>query len=129
MNDKDLTKEDIVEKLGSLSVMELIALTKQLEEKWGVKAEPQIAPMMPFFAPGDVPALEQTEFDVILTSFPADKKMSVIKAVREITQIGIKEAKDLAEAVPKMIKEAISKSDADELKRKLEEAGAVVEIK
>lgn len=121
-----ITMEEIVEKLGSMTPMELVSLTKELEEKWGVKAVPQVVKQ------GDVPVQTentQTEFIVMLVSVPADKKMTVIKAVRELTLMGLKESKELVEAAPKSIKENASKDEAEAIKAKLTEAGAVVEVK
>lgn len=122
------TLEEVVDWLGNLSVMQIIGLTKELEQKWNVKAEPP--PVV--FQPGqqsNEPKVEQTEFTVTLASVPADKKMSVIKLVRELTLLGLKESKELVEAAPKMIKEGVSKEEAETLKAKLIEAGAVVEVK
>lgn len=122
------TLEEVVDWLGNLSVMQIIGLTKELEQKWDVKAEPPPA----VFQPGQQnhePKVEQTEFTVTLASVPADKKMSVIKLVRELTLLGLKESKELVEAAPKMIKEGVSKEEAETLKAKLVEAGAVVEVK
>lgn len=123
-----MEKEDVVRRLGNLTVLELIALTKELEQKWGVKAVPQVAPVPTVF-PTDVTAPVKDEFDVVLASVPADKKMAVIKVVREVSGLGLKESKELVEAAPKTLKEGVSKADADELNRKLTEAGAVVEVK
>ncbi len=118
----------IVDELSSLTVMEAAQLSKLLEEKWGVTAA-AAAPVM-VAAQGesaDKPE-EQTEFDLVLTSF-GEKKINVIKAVREVTSLGLKEAKELVESAPKTIKEAISKDEAASLKKKFEEQGATVEIK
>ncbi len=122
------TMEEIIDKLGSMSVMELIALTKELEEKWGVKAEPQVG-LTPTNLPVNEPASEQTEFTVVLVSFAADKKMAVVKAVRELTGLGLMESKQLVEGAPKSIKEACSKEDAENLKTQLTAAGGVIEVK
>ena len=122
------TKEEVVQALGNLSVLQMIALTKELEQKWGVKAEPQVVQLNNSPGRDDVTPTKD-EFNVILASVPADKKMSVIKVVRELTLLGLKESKELVEAAPKMIKEGVSKADADELVRKLTEAGAVMEVK
>lgn len=124
-----MEKEDVVKALGNLSVLQIIALTKELEQKWGVKAEPQFAPVTTFMPGHNDVTPEKDEFDVILASVSADKKMAVIKAVRELTQLGLKESKELVEAAPKKVKESVSKAEADELSRKLTEAGAVVEVK
>jgi large subunit ribosomal protein L7/L12 len=124
----DLAK--IVDDLSSLTVLEAAELSKMLEEKWGVSAA---APVAMAAAPGagGAPAEEveeKTEFDVILTE-AGDKKINVIKEVRAVTGLGLKEAKDLVEAAPKAVKEGISKDEAEALKKKLEEAGAKVELK
>lgn len=123
----NITSEDVVKALGNLSVMELIALTKDLEAKWGVKALPQVVQQT---APQEeVKTVAQTEFDVVFVSFAADKKMTLIKLVRELLGTGLLEAKTLVESLPKTIKEGISKEDAEALKAKLTDAGAVVELK
>ncbi len=127
----DVTKEQVVDFLSRLSVMDLAALTKELEDKWGVKAAPvavAAAGGVPAAAGGAAPAAEQTEFAVVLKEAGA-KKIEVIKAVRELTQLGLKEAKDLVDGAPKTVKEGVSKADAESFKKKLEEAGAKVEIK
>jgi large subunit ribosomal protein L7/L12 len=124
----DITREQVVEYLSSLSVMDIAALTKELEEKWGVSAAP-VAVAGPAAADGGAAAAEEkTEFDVELTDVGA-KKINVIKVIREITSLGLKEAKDLVEAAPKTIKEGVSKDEAEEIKKKLEEAGAKVTVK
>jgi large subunit ribosomal protein L7/L12 len=127
--------EKIAEDLSSLTVLEAAELSKMLEEKWGVQASAGGGMMM---MPGAMPAAaaesddaaaeEQTEFDVILTSF-GEKKINVIKEVRAITGLGLKEAKDLVEGAPKPVKEGTSKNEAEEIKKKLEEVGASVELK
>jgi len=119
--------DQIVEDLSSLTVMQAAELSKLLEEKWGVSAAAPVAAAAGPAAAGEV-AEEQTEFEVILAAF-GDKKINVIKEVRAITGLGLKEAKELVEAAPKSIKEGIKKEEAEELKKKLEEAGATVEIK
>jgi large subunit ribosomal protein L7/L12 len=128
MSDK-ITKDDVVKFIEGMTVLELSALVKELEEKFGVSAA---APMMAAVAaPGAAaaaPAEEKTEFDVILTGFGAEK-IQVIKVVRAITNLGLKEAKDLVEGVPKPIKEAVSKDEAADIKKKIEEVGGTVEIK
>ena len=121
--------EKIVEDLSNLTVIEAADLSKLLEEKWGVSAAAPVA--VAAAAPaagGEEAAAEQSEFDVILASF-GDKKINVIKEVRGLTGLGLKEAKELVEGAPKPIKEGVSKEEADEVKTKLEEAGATVEIK
>ena len=121
--------EKIVEELSSLTVMEAAELSKALEEKWGVSAAAAVAVAAPAAAGVAADAgAEQTEFDVILSAI-GEKKINVIKEVRSITGLGLKEAKDLVEAAPKPVKEGASKDEAEEIKKKLEEAGASVEIK
>ena len=117
----------IVEELSSLTVLEAAELSKMLEEKWGVSAA---APVAAAAAGGAVaePVEEKTEFDVVLTA-AGDKKINVIKEVRAITGLGLKEAKDLVEGAPKTVKEAASKTEAEDIKKKLEDAGAKVELK
>ena len=125
----DVTKEQVVDFLSKMSVLDLAGLTKELEDKWGVKAAPVAVAAAPgAAAAGAAPAAEQTEFTVTLTDAGANK-IGVIKAVREVTNLGLKEAKDLVDGAPKVVKEGISKADADTIKKKLEEAGAKVEIK
>ncbi|MHA1564352.1 MAG: 50S ribosomal protein L7/L12 [Alphaproteobacteria bacterium] len=119
--------EQLVDDLSSLSVIEASELSKLLEEKWGVSAA---APVMAaaVAADGGEEAEEQTEFDAVLVSF-GEKKINVIKEVRALTSLGLKEAKDLVESAPKAIKEAVTKEEAEAIKTKLEAAGATVEIK
>jgi len=125
----EITKEQVVDYLSDLSVMDVAALTKDLEEKWGVSAAPvAVAGAAVAADAGAGAAAEPTEFDVILTSFGA-KKIQVIKALREITSLGLKEAKELVESCPKAVKEGVAKDDAEDSKKKLEEAGAEVEVK
>ena len=122
-----VSKEDILETISNMSVMEVVDLISAMEEKFGVSAAAAVA-----VAAGPAAAAavveEQTEFNVVLASFGANK-VSVIKVVREITGLGLKEAKDLVEGAPSVVKDAVSKAEADSLKKKLEEAGASVEIK
>ena len=120
-----LSKDDILNAVAELTVMELVDLISAFEEKFGVSAAVGVA-AGPAVAAAVVE--EQTEFNVVLTSFGANK-VSVIKAVREVTGLGLKEAKDLVEGAPQVVKEGIAKADADALKKKLEEAGASAEIK
>ena len=126
----EITKEQVIDFLSSLSVMDIAALTKELEDKWGVKA----APVAVGFAAGPgagaaaEAAPEPTEFNVIMTGFGANK-IGVIKALREVTNLGLKEAKELVEAVPKPVKEGVAKADAEQIAAKLKEAGATVDIK
>jgi large subunit ribosomal protein L7/L12 len=124
----DINKDQVVEYLSNLPVIEIAGLVKELEEKWGVSAAPvAIAGGGGAAAPAEA-VEEQTEFDVILADGGA-KKIGVIKVVRELTALGLKEAKELVEGAPKTIKEAVSKEEAPEIKKKLEEAGAKVEVK
>jgi large subunit ribosomal protein L7/L12 len=124
----DITREQVVDYLSSLSVMDIAALTKELEDKWGVSAAP-VAVAGAVAGGGDAAAAEEkTEFDVELTDIGA-KKINVIKAIREITSLGLKEAKELVEAAPKVVKEGVSKDEAEDIKKKLEEAGATVTVK
>jgi len=122
----------IVESIEKLSVLELVELIKVLEDKFGVSA--QAAMVAPVAAAGGAaggaaePAEEKTEFDVVLSSV-GDKKIQVIKVVREITSLGLKEAKDLVDSAPKPVKEGVSKDEAEEIKKKFEEVGATIEIK
>jgi large subunit ribosomal protein L7/L12 len=121
--------EAIAESLSSLSVMEAANLVKMLEEKWGVSAAAPVAVAAAGPAAGAAEAAEEkTEFDVVLTEVGA-KKINVIKAVREVTSLGLKEAKDLVDGAPKPIKEAVTKEEAEEIKKKFEEQGAKVEVK
>ncbi|PSM52024.1 50S ribosomal protein L7/L12 [Campylobacter blaseri] len=122
-----ITKEDVLEYISNLSVLELSELVKEFEEKFGVSAAPVV---VAGGAGGDVGAVaeEKTEFDVILTDAGA-KKINVIKVVRALTGLGLKEAKDAVEGTPSTLKEGISKEDAEEAKKQLEEAGAKVELK
>ncbi len=124
-----VSKEDILETVAAMSVMDVVELISAMEEKFGVSAAAPVAVAAGPAAAGDSAAEEeQTEFEVVLTSF-GSSKVPVIKAVREITSLGLKEAKDLVESAPASIKEGIAQAEADELKKKLEEVGATVEIK
>ncbi len=120
--------DQIVDDLSSLTVMEAAELSKLLEEKWGVSAAAPVAVAAAGPVAGGEPAEEKTDFDVILTA-AGDKKINVIKEVRAITALGLKEAKEMVEAAPKTVKEGVNKEEADEIKKKLEEAGASVEVK
>ena len=120
--------EKIVEELSTLTVMEAAELSKLLEEKWGVSAAAPVAVAAAAAGPAAAVAEAKTEFSVVLDS-AGDKKINVIKVVREITGLGLKEAKDLVEAAPKPVKEAVPKADAEKLKAKLEAEGAKVELK
>jgi len=117
----------LVDDLSALSVIEAAQLSKMLEEKWGVSAAAPVA-MAAAAAPVAEAAVEQTEFDVILAAI-GEKKINVIKEVRAITSLGLKEAKDLVEAAPKPVKEGVNKEEAAKIKKQLEDAGATVEIK
>ena len=128
MADTTLTKEQLIEAIKSMTVLELSEMVKALEEEFGVSAA---APMAAAPAAGAAPAEaveEQTQFDVMLTAF-GDQKIQVIKVVRALTGLGLKEAKDVVEGVPSAIKESVTKDEAEEAKKKLEEAGASVTIK
>jgi len=128
MADKTLTKDQLIEAIKSMTVLELSEMVKALEEEFGVSAAaPVAAAPAPGAAPAEV-AEEQTQFDVMLTAF-GDQKIQVIKVVRALTGLGLKEAKDVVEGVPSAIKEAVTKEEAEEAKKKLEEAGASVAIK
>jgi large subunit ribosomal protein L7/L12 len=118
---------EILDKISSMTVLELSELIKAMEEKFGVSAAAAVAVAGPAAAPAAA-AEEQTEFTVVLASF-GENKVNVIKAVRELTGLGLKEAKDLVDGAPKPVKEGISKADAEAAKKKLEEAGAKVEVK
>jgi large subunit ribosomal protein L7/L12 len=125
----DVTKEQVVDFLSTMSVLDLAGLTKELEDKWGVKAAPVAMAAAPAAgAAAAAPAAEQTEFTFILTEAGANK-IGVIKAVREVTNLGLKEAKDLVDGAPKPVKEGVSKADAETIKKKLTEAGAKVDVK
>jgi large subunit ribosomal protein L7/L12 len=124
-----ITKEDVIQFIENMSVLELSELVSELEEKFGVSAAAPMAVAAMPAAGGDAgAAAEQTEFDVMLTSF-GEKKIQVIKVVREITGLGLKEAKAVVEEAPKAIKEAISKDEAEEIVKKLEDVGASAEVK
>ena len=120
--------DQIVEDLSALTVMEAAELSTMLEEKWGVSAAAPVAVAAAGGAAGGDAAEEKTEFDVVLAA-AGDKKINVIKEVRAITGLGLKEAKELVEAAPKSVKEGLKKEEAEEIKKKLEEAGATVELK
>ena len=124
-----VSKEDILETIGNMSVLEVVDLIEAMEEKFGVTAAAAVAAAPAAAGGGEAEAAEeQTEFDVILSSF-GDNKVGVIKAVRGITGLGLKEAKEVVEGAPSALKEGVSKDEADDMKSKLEEAGASVEIK
>ena len=128
----DVTKDQVVDFLSKMSVLDLAALTKELEDKWGVKAAPVAVAAAPGAAAAGggaaAAAAEQTEFTVVIADAGANK-IGVIKAVREVTNLGLKEAKDLVDGAPKTVKEGVSKADAENIKKKLTEAGAKVDVK
>ena len=125
-----LSNEDLLKELSAKPIMEVVELVKMLEEEWGVSAAAPVAVAAAGAAGGDAgeAAAEKDEFDVVLTSF-GDNKVAVIKAVRTITGLGLKEAKDAVEGAPSTIKEGVAKTEAEEVKKQLEEAGATVELK
>ncbi|MEN9704889.1 MAG: ribosomal protein [Pseudomonadota bacterium] len=125
-----LSKDEILDAISNMTLIQVTELISAMEEKFGVTAAAPVAAVA--VAAGGAPAAaaeEQTEFTVSLTEYPADKKVTVIKVIREITGLGLKEAKDLVEAIPATVKEGVSKADADSIKKKLEEAGAKVGVK
>jgi len=126
----DMTKQDVIDFIANMTVLELSELIKELEEKFGVSAAAPVAMMAagPAAEGAGAQAEEKTEFDVILTAH-GDKKIQVIKEVRAITGLGLKDAKDLVDGVPKPVKEGVSKDEAEKIKNQLEEAGAQVEVK
>ena len=123
-----VSKDEILETISNMSVMEVVDLISAMEEKFGVSAAAAVAVAAPAAGGGAAAAEEQTEFDVVMTSFGANK-VAVIKAVRGITGLGLKEAKDMVEGAPATVKEAAGKDEAEEIKKGLEEAGATVELK
>jgi large subunit ribosomal protein L7/L12 len=126
-----VSKDEILEAISNMTVMQVVELISDMEKKFGVTAAAPVAMMAGGAAAGAAaaPVEEKTEFTVILKEYPADKKVGVIKVVRELTGLGLKEAKDLVEGVPGTVKEGVNKADSDNMKKKLEEAGAKVEIK
>ena len=130
----DLNQQQVIDYIKGISVLELSQLVKALESELGVSAAAAMPMAMPGMAAGGgaaaaAPAEEKTEFTVTLVSFPADKKINIIKVVREVTSLGLKEAKDLVEAVPKPIKESVPKEEAETIRKKFDEVGAKVEVK
>jgi len=123
-----VAQAEILDKISSMTVLELSELIKAMEEKFGVSAAAAVAVAAPAGAAAAAPAEEQTEFTVMLTGI-GENKVNVIKAVRELTGLGLKEAKDLVDGAPKAVKEGVSKADAEAAKKKLEEAGGKVEVK
>ena len=126
-----VSKDDILDAISKMSVLEVVDLIADMEKKFNVTAAAPVAvaAVAGPAAAAAAPAEEKTEFTVILKEYPADKKVSVIKVVRELTGLGLKEAKDLVEAVPGTVKDGVNKADSESMKKKLEEAGAKVEIK
>ena len=124
----DITKEQVIEFIEKMSVLDLAELVKELEDKFGVSAAAPVAVAVAGPAGGEAAVEEQTEFDVVLTAI-GEKKINVIKVVRAITGLGLKEAKDLVDGTPNTVKEAVSKEEAEGIKTQLEEAGASVELK
>ena len=125
------TVDKVFEQLGGMTVLELVELKKKIEDEWGITAAAPVAmaaPGAPAAGDGAAPAEEQTAFDVMLTG-AGDKKIQVIKVVRAITGLGLKEAKDLVDSAPKPVKEGVARDEADSIKTQLEEAGASVEVK
>jgi|SRR6476619_2352912 large subunit ribosomal protein L7/L12 len=126
-------KDEILDAISKMTVLEVVELISDMEKKFGVTAAAPVAiaagPAAGGAAAAAAPAEEQTEFAVTLKEYPADKKVTVIKVIREITGLGLKEAKDLVEGVPSLVKEGVAKADAETMKKKLEEAGAKVEVK
>jgi large subunit ribosomal protein L7/L12 len=122
-----VSKEEILDTIANMTVMEVVELISAMEEKFGVSAAAAVA-VAPAAAAAAAPVEEQTEFDVIMTGF-GENKVNVIKVIRTITGLGLKEAKDLVEGVPSTVKEAVSKADAESIKKQLEEAGATVNVK
>jgi len=126
-----VSKDEILDAIAKMSLMDVVELISDMEKKFGVTAAAPVAVAAgpAAGAAAAAPAEEKTEFTVVLKEYPADKKVTVIKVVRELTGLGLKEAKDLVEAVPGTVKEGVNKADSESMKKKLEEAGAKVEIK
>jgi large subunit ribosomal protein L7/L12 len=125
-----VSKDEILDSISKMTVLEVVELISDMEKKFGVTAAaPVAAAAAPGAAAAAAPVEEKTEFTVVLKEYPADKKVSVIKVVRELTGLGLKEAKDLVEGVPQNVKDAVNKADSETMKKKLEDVGAKVEIK
>src|ERR1700742_3180245 len=124
-----VSKDEILDAISKMTLMEVVELISDMEKKFGVPAAAPVAAAAGPAAAAAAPVEEKTEFAVTLKEYPADKKVTVIKVIREITGLGLKEAKDLVEGVPSVVKEAVSKADSDAFKKKLEDVGAKVEIK
>ena len=123
------SKEQILEAISNMTIMEVVDLVKMMEDKFGVTAAAPVAIAAAAGGAAAPAAEEQTEFTVILKAYPADKKVTVIKVIREITGLGLKEAKDLVEGAPSTVKEGVSKADSEKFKKQLEDGGAQVEVK
>jgi len=124
-----VSKDEILDAISKMTLLEVMELVSDMEKKFGVTAAAPVAVAAAPAAAAAAPVEEKTEFTVTLKEYPADKKVTVIKVIREITGLGLKEAKDLVEGAPSTVKEAVSKADSEAMKKKLEEAGAKVEIK
>ncbi|MCX7057584.1 MAG: 50S ribosomal protein L7/L12 [Pseudomonadota bacterium] len=122
-------KEEILDAIASMTILEVVDLVKMMEEKFGVTAAAPVAAAAGPAAAAAAPVEEQTEFTVILAAYPPEKKVTVIKVVREATGLGLKEAKDLVEGAPSTVKDSVNKADAEKIKKSLEDAGAKVEVK
>jgi large subunit ribosomal protein L7/L12 len=124
-----VNKDEILDAISKMTLMEVVELISDMEKKFGVTAAAPVAVAAAGPAAAAAPVEEKTEFTVTLKEYPADKKVTVIKVIRELTGLGLKEAKDLVEGAPSTVKEAVSKADAETMKKKLEDAGAKVEVK
>ena len=125
-----VSKDDILEAISNMSIMQVVELISDMEKKFGVSAAAAVAvAAAPGAAAAAAPVEEQTEYTVTLKEYPAEKKVTVIKVIREVTGLGLKEAKDLVEGVPSVVKDAVSKADSEKIKKSLEDAGAKVEVK
>jgi len=122
-------KEEILDAIAGMTILEVVDLVKMMEEKFGVTAAAPVAVAAGPAAAAAAPVEEKTEFTVVLASYPPEKKVTVIKVVREATGLGLKEAKDLVEGVPSTVKDSVNKADAEKIKKSLEDAGAKVEVK
>ena len=123
------SKEQILESISNMTIMEVVDLVKMMEDKFGVTAAAPVAAAAAAAGAAAPAAEEKTEFTVVLKAYPAEKKVTVIKVIREITGLGLKEAKDLVEGAPSTVKESVSKADSEKFKKQLEDSGATVEVK
>ena len=123
------SKEQILESIANMTIMEVVDLVKMMEEKFGVTAAVPVAAAAAAGGAAAPAAEEQTEFTLTMKAYPAEKKVTVIKVIREITGLGLKEAKDLVEGAPSLVKESVSKADSEKIKKQLEDVGATVEVK